>query len=266
MLPNDINFVLSGGENNSDPLHALGGNPSSHPISTTKLNNIFDDLSDAQTASGYQDYRCIYIFNESETETLYQSRVWIQYQNPGGSNITIGALSSNERQTISIGGTPTGAFLQLNYKLSTYNVSPSTNGNDIAADIQAWMTSLDPNAGIIVFATPNASFYDFVIAWNDHRYHSLMSVTATWTGTTYSVTRQSGGGPINSIAQTINTPTTPPSNITFISSSASNPISLGNLLPSDGVPIWICRTVTPTADPTSLDGFRLRFGGTLIAS
>ena len=56
-------FTLTGGASNSDPNASLGGVGSSVELSNTALNNLFDDVTPAQAASGVVEYRAIDILN-----------------------------------------------------------------------------------------------------------------------------------------------------------------------------------------------------------
>lgn len=70
----DLSFVFSGGSGNLDPSQSLGGNSSAYPLKDG-INNLFDDVQ--LTGNTITDYRCFYVFNDNETQTLFNVAVWI---------------------------------------------------------------------------------------------------------------------------------------------------------------------------------------------
>lgn len=79
----DILLKLSGGSSNADPNGALGGAKSSVSVSTSvPLNNLFDNVSDAEAVAGDTEYRCVYIVNTNGTDTLNLASVYITSNTP----------------------------------------------------------------------------------------------------------------------------------------------------------------------------------------
>ena len=77
----DIEYRLSGGAANTDPNASLGGAMSTAGgglITTSVLNNLWDDVTGDESASGDTEYRCIYIRNNDGTRTLSSTKIWIQ--------------------------------------------------------------------------------------------------------------------------------------------------------------------------------------------
>ena len=83
-----IQLHLSGGSNNADPKGALGGARSSTQITSDTAQNLFDDISRAETISGKTEYRCFYVYNPSGS-SFTNTRVKISVH-PGTSNVSIG--------------------------------------------------------------------------------------------------------------------------------------------------------------------------------
>lgn len=73
IVATEIQFRLSGGAANADPLLSLGGAKSSVAAGT----NIFDDVTAAQSSAGATEYRCIYVHNANASLTLLGAVVWI---------------------------------------------------------------------------------------------------------------------------------------------------------------------------------------------
>jgi len=61
-----LEFRYTGGASNSDPNLSLGGTSSSVQLSTTALNNLFDDVSPAEASAGDTEYRAIDIYNSGD--------------------------------------------------------------------------------------------------------------------------------------------------------------------------------------------------------
>lgn len=78
----DIQYRLSGGSANSNPLLSLGGAKSSVESGA----NLFDDVPSAEASAGKIEYRCIYIHNAHPTESyLDPVKVWIAANTPSTS-------------------------------------------------------------------------------------------------------------------------------------------------------------------------------------
>lgn len=81
IVASDIVFRLSGGSGNSDPNAALGGAKSSVAVGSG-VDNLFDQVSGAESAAGDTEYRCFYIHNAHATLDMQVSVVWIQSNTP----------------------------------------------------------------------------------------------------------------------------------------------------------------------------------------
>lgn len=76
----DLEYRLSGGASNTSPAAALGGAMSTvggGVITTAVLNNLFDDVSSAESAAGDVEYRGLYIKNKHGSLTWENVVVWI---------------------------------------------------------------------------------------------------------------------------------------------------------------------------------------------
>ena len=74
----DLEYRLSGGAANSDPILSIGGAMSSVEATGSTL---FDTVSSAEAAAGDTEYRCVYIYNNGATEATSIS-LWIYAQTP----------------------------------------------------------------------------------------------------------------------------------------------------------------------------------------
>jgi hypothetical protein len=89
IVSGDIKYYLSGGAGNSDPNAALGGIISATEVSATALNNIFDNVSGAESTPGESEYRGIYVKNTHGTLTLQSAKLWLESEVASGANISI---------------------------------------------------------------------------------------------------------------------------------------------------------------------------------
>lgn len=104
--PADILFKLSttagaaGNSNTSTPAASLGKYISTSQITAATLNNLFDDVSGAESAAGMVDYRCIFVHNADATVSLQNATIAILSETAGGGSI---ALASDNIAASAIG-------------------------------------------------------------------------------------------------------------------------------------------------------------------
>lgn len=80
IVGSDIEYRLSGGAGNTNPNSALGGAMSTAGgglITTDQLNNLWDNVSGAESSAGDTEYRAIFIKNNHGSLTLTGAKVWI---------------------------------------------------------------------------------------------------------------------------------------------------------------------------------------------
>lgn len=86
----EIQYRLSGGAANADPLLSLGGAKSSVAVTAGTL---WDTVSSAESSAGDIEYRCIYIHNANATLSLQNAVIFIP-TNTTGNRIDVGVGSS----------------------------------------------------------------------------------------------------------------------------------------------------------------------------
>lgn len=91
ILSSDIQYRLSGGAANADPLVSLGGTKSSSNASS----NLFDDVTTTEAQNGKTEYRCIYVHNANSTTTLTGAVLWINSNTPSATTDVAIALGSS---------------------------------------------------------------------------------------------------------------------------------------------------------------------------
>lgn len=273
---NDISIVLSGGTSNILPNFSLGGDPSSSPIPSGVLNNIFDDVSSSQALNGSEEYRCIYIFNDGDT-TIWSIKISINNSATGGSTMQLGLSENNESQRISIVGTMTGGQLVIAYKDRTITLPYNSDLGTMAINLQTELQNLTiSNVSEEKFfkqltvtaqvAANNTVIFDIrwsgkdskrnfdklELATNGNQLTPLGNVSVN-----FSVNRE--GSPINTIAGNISVENNPPGGVNFYEASSTVPITLPFLSPNEGFPLWIKRIVPAGSTSLENDGFTLRF-------
>lgn len=271
----DIAVTLTGGSNNSNPIYSIGGNPSSYPVTGT-LNNLFDNISDAEAQIGKTDYRCIYIFNNSSLYTIYNVQLYIVYLTDVVSNIQIGINSKSEIQRIIINGLITGGSFQISYKPPTQdtieyrNISFDPDPATWALNLKNELLTIPTINSIDVAVSGTFSSRIFDINFNgidDKRNHDLFGINISGligSGTSGFSSKLAQGGPINSIPTLLDVPTTVPYDVNFYDTNNSTMLLIGNLYPEEGFPLWIKRTVPENATSIAGEGFKLKILGSPI--
>ena len=129
----DLKYYLSGGASNTDPNASLGGAMSSTETLTGGLHDLFDTISEDETAAGDVEYRCIYAANTS-AETGTNARIWIEANTPSpGSSIRIGlgtaAIDDDEPTTADESTAPAG----VTFSAAPIDVDTALTIGDMAA-------------------------------------------------------------------------------------------------------------------------------------
>jgi len=266
---NDIVFVYSGGSANMDPAKSLGGDPSSIAIGSL-LNNLFQDIQKEDAGGGKIDYRCVYVFNNHSTDSLFDTTIYMDEDIVGGAILKIGVETSRDIQRVTVSGTVSGGFLIMEYEGETFNWAYDSDLNAWAQNLEDGLNSLDSLSGVFVNVSVagGTRFFEIHFAGDDDkRFHDLVIVlnSSNLVGSfTTSSSKLVNGAPINQIASAIDFDNQKPFGVDFGNHTKTNPISLGTFRPGESIPIWIERTVTPNTAALFLDGFDLRIAGSPI--
>lgn len=267
----DISFTYSGGASNTDASQSLGGDSSDYIISDQRL---FPDVTPTEATNGLIDYRCFYVHNQNEFDTLYNAEVLVYFVVPGDVTIQMGVYINNERQNLVVlnYATVTSGTFTLTYTdiAGTHDVVVNwdTDMDMVSNNIQGQLQTISGLEEITVTPTVSGSDITFEINFvgtAGHRYHDLLEISSNDLSPTetISVTRSVAGGPINSVATEIDVGTTIPSGVTFYSSGTA--YTCGEFRGLDSVPIWIRRTVPAGSEAIENDGFTFRLFGNPIA-
>jgi hypothetical protein len=258
LTTNDIAFVFSGGQGNYDPFKSLGGDPSVIEISEISQ-GLFNSLIDEQLKSGLTDYRCFYIFNQSQTDTLYD--FYIYTQNTSVVSCFLGLNKQNDVQKITLSGSPTTGNLVLNYNDEEFTVEFTTDIPQLALNFQEQLVDLGL-LGVVVTAEAKSGFYDIIISFegdSGFKYHPLISLVQNnlSPATNFFINKNQEGSPINLIIPKVANVLTAPENISFELYTSTQPLYLSSLKPLEGIPVWLKRVVSPAT--TKQDGLSFDF-------
>mgnify|MGYP001561535548 CR=1 FL=1 len=108
----------AGDSTSSTVAGSLGKYVSTTQVSTTPLNNFFDDVSAAENVASTVDYRCYFLHNNHATLTYYGAVVYLSAETAGGASMSIavdniaasakGSSSAQADQIINETTAPTG--------------------------------------------------------------------------------------------------------------------------------------------------------------
>jgi hypothetical protein len=261
----DISFVLSGGSTNALAIDSLGGEPSVTVVPTRLFNNIEPEDAEA----GFTDYRCVYLANDNETDTLYHTIIFSDDEIADGASVELGMTFQNDVQQVAINDTVTSGGFDLLYEDQIFTVNYNASLSTWASNFQTAIRAITNLEDVTVTGSTSGTRTIFTVEFSGdagNRYHELLVLDDNNLSPTVSISisKIANGSPINSVATEIDSPTTAPNNITFYSADDSNPLEIGELRPTDMVPIWIKRSCD--ADTTALenDGFTLKIQGNPI--
>jgi len=263
---NDIVFVFSGGQGNYDPFKSLGGDPSVIEISEISQ-GLFNSLTDEQLKSGLTDYRCFYIFNQNDTETLYDFSLYVQ--NTSAVNCLIGLKKQNEIQKITLSGSPTSGNLILEYNTEQFTVEFSSDPNQLALNFQQQLVDLGL-LGVSVTAESKTEYYTVTIVFggdSGYKYHPLIALVTNnlSPSTNFFIEKLQEGSPINMVLPKTPNLITAPENIEFFQATPTEPLLLASLGPNEGIPVWLKREIPAATSKTDNLSFNFKIKGRIIS-
>lgn len=88
-----LEWRLTGGASNTDPDASLGGTVSSEVVSSTALNNLFDNVDPADALAGDVEYRAIQLQNTGDA-TAVLIRLWISAETGSSDSIIAVGIDS----------------------------------------------------------------------------------------------------------------------------------------------------------------------------
>lgn len=266
LTSNDITFVYSGGSNNLDPSKSIGGSPSINAINGT-LNNLFSNINREDSEEGVTDYRCFYIFNNSENDALFNVSVFFDSQLEGVSVCELGISKSTDIQILSLSSVPSSGSFTLRYEnYITGNINWNNDSSIFARNIQDALNDLDVLSGIVVQSLSSINYSISFLGESNNRNQDLLLTNSVnlSPSTNISFAKNLEGQPLNSNAPLLPTSKTPPFSVIFYFTNENNRILIGDLLPGDGFPVWIKRTTFGSISNDQANGFTFRLNGNLV--
>lgn len=278
LFDGDIKLFYSGGAGNNDPDASIGGDISNIPLTSTR---IFDLVTSSQATSGVTDYRCMYFNNISEVDSLHNSIVYIESQTELGAEVAIGVESFDERQDVYVTNAKSvssGSFTMRHYDFFTD--SDIDFSVDMNPDISVWASNFQSAIRAVTgldTVTVNASYYgttaQFSVLFGGNvsgkRYYeslTLVSLSQSFldVGSSLSVIEVFKGSPKLKVAEEISSEITMPANISFIPTSMSSPINIGEFKAGEFFAVWVKRVVAAGTAPMENDGFRIKIKGDIV--
>lgn len=267
----DISIVLSGGSSNLDPKLSLGGEPSSNIVVNNRLNNLFDDTSTENSGDIFEDYRCIYVFNDGGTP-IYNVKLWITEEQEGGGNIELGIKDSSEIQRITISPIPTTGSMNLSYDGVNFVSNANSNIITWAQSLQDSLNSLENEyrllreVSVTVEQLNDEIIFDIDfsgdlggLGHDDKKDHPLINhISNTFVDSEVSINVITNGSPLNAIAELIENKFIPPSGVGFYKPTENSPITFPRILPTEGFALWCKRLIPDNIPAVQNDGFIFR--------
>lgn len=263
-----FSLVLSGGTTNQDPLASLGGPPSTYPVELGVSNNLFPDFTGRDVALSATDYRCLYVFNDSD-ETLLGVSLWISEQFDDGADIDLGFTEADEVQQFSVQGTITGGTFTLTLGSTTTDaIDWESDNDDTASNMQDAINGIEGFEDVEVEAT-SVNVFRITFAGSSAKRKqdttgfdvSALEYPDTEEPPVGSMIVITSGAPINTVAPLIDADTTLPPGVVFEVPTESQPKEIGDLAPAEGFPVWVRRQVSSDSQPTATDGFKIKVSG-----
>jgi len=128
--------ITSGAAGNAaaqpDPNASLGKYISTTQLSGTALNNLFDDVSGAESAAGDIEYRCVFVHNNHGSLAYQSAVVYLSAETAGGSSI---ALATDNIAASAIGSASAQAALIANEDTAPSGVSAFSTPTTAAAGL-----------------------------------------------------------------------------------------------------------------------------------
>lgn len=165
IVASDIVFRLSvsaaaGDTTVGTPATSLGDQVSTTAITTATLNNLWDDVSGAESAAGDVEYRCIFVLNNHATLTLANATIEVLSQTAGGGtidiatdNIAVSAKGSGSAQAATIANestAPTGVSAFGAGPLALGDIGPGqVKGVWLRRTVTAGAGAVDPDGVVL---------------------------------------------------------------------------------------------------------------------
>lgn len=260
-----IEFLLSGGNNNNSPSKSLGGGISSFPI-IGSLNNLFADVTSEEAEVGKTDFRCFYINNLSTIDSLFNSKIFIYSQKVLGSTVQLGIPKDTDVQELKIVGSVVSGSVVLKYNQQEISVPWGGSSSNFSSNIISSFESAGiPGVEVTFSGSSTITFNISFKGLSNYRNHPTLELFVNdLSGITkpiVTIKKIKEGKPINSIAPSLAVETVIPSGVDFYNTNSEEKVDLGTLRPSDFVPVWVKRTTNPNTDFEEKDYFIFKIQG-----
>jgi hypothetical protein len=96
----------------TDPNASLGGIRTNTTIASNTSQNLFDNVTGAESRDGRVEYRCVMVYNANTSSTLANARIWISQNSISPDDeidISLGSIAVGSNTTEIVVGTETTA-------------------------------------------------------------------------------------------------------------------------------------------------------------
>lgn len=113
-----VEMFLTGGASNSNPNLSLGGVGSSVKVSSTSMNNLFDDIDEDESPVGNTEYRAVDLVNTGDAQAVKVAVYFSSNTSSADTDLAIGIEASPVGSTTSIANeatAPVGVSFSTSY-------------------------------------------------------------------------------------------------------------------------------------------------------
>jgi len=248
----DHKAYLTGGSANTNVNLSLGGAISATLITDNVINNLFDNVSTAESLAGMTDYRCIAIKNENSVSagsfTVNNMYAIItlgttDFTLIGATSVTASAFVIGTTYTITAIGTTDFTLIgaAANTVGTRFTATGAGTGTGTAVTTVFTATGVGTGTGTAGQIAQNVSVY--------------ISANTPSPGTDVSIGLDPNGVSVDAVTTTPET--TAPTGVTFSQPTTAGVLTVGSILPQDYVNIWLRWVVTAGAAAYTNDSVSL---------
>ena len=130
---------LTGGASNNDPNASLGGVRSSNAVSATAMNNLFDNVTPDETASGDVEYRAVDVYNSGDATAESVTFYFDANTSSSDTVLAVATEASPVDSTLSIADESTAPAGSLTFTEPTSGAKKSLPNIPAASGCRIWL-------------------------------------------------------------------------------------------------------------------------------
>jgi hypothetical protein len=206
------------------------------------------------------------VSNSSESETLYGASIQTFAQATGGAFADLGVSKAMEVQKIEILGSPSSGTAEFKIGDVLFSGTWSDSADSFRTSLLDSLSSGGFRDLVVEHFSESADVFMLFFSGSlDNKSYPLVELIdnslSGSSSVSISISRVANGSPINTVAPLIPTRSTPPAGVTFLPTSNSSKIAIGDLGPGESMPIWIRRTTPAGTEFKEGDSVTVRLSG-----